>query len=90
LYGYDLNNNFLGSTTWIETMDGGGTIILSGIGKIHKVIVQPNIRNPNFGGIGFDDVNFGHKVTPSPQTLHDAASGEWLGGVGGVWQGEDE
>lgn len=61
--GYDLNGNFLGSVSHIDT--GGIMLQLQNIGKIHTIVVGSTLINHGSGGIALDDVRFG---TPSSST----------------------
>lgn len=59
LSGYDINGKFLGSVTYNENADITKPLVLSGIGDMHKVVVDTSLHNVTWGGIAIDDVTFG-------------------------------
>jgi len=81
LYAYGLYNNLLGSKYWTETGNGGTILELSGIGNIHKVVVQENNSSGGNGGIAFDLISFGPLVPPVPPAVSSTSPQDQATGV---------
>lgn len=63
--GYDVYGNLLGSTSHIEGA-GGYTLVLQGIGNIHRVQI---FESSHVNGMSLDDMTFADVVVPEPATL---------------------
>lgn len=59
LSGYDIDGKFLGSVSYTENTDITKPLVLTGIGDMHRVVVDNSLHNVTWGGIAMDDVTFG-------------------------------
>lgn len=64
---YDLDGHLVGTALYQETgvHQPRAPIVLSGIGRFHRVVVDSTLHSATSGGIGFDLVSFG-PILPQP------------------------
>jgi len=66
LYGYDINDNIMGTTSFTEGA-GGEILKLENIGMIHSVVIDATYNQEIGGGIALDLVEFGNlTIVPEP------------------------
>lgn len=63
---YSLDGELVGTASYQESSASATPIVLSGIGRFHRVVVDATLHSQAWGGIGFDLVSFGPLI-PQPQ-----------------------